>query len=498
MAKVDILDIMRCKQSDPFEFEFDQLCIPNMYYYLTPQDIEGLRQIATSPRLHGKIDKKYELIDNIMRNRGFKRFSAGTNRVVYRFLEDTRFLAKIAVDKVGMQDNPMEFKNQFLLKPFVTKMFQVSPCGTVGFSERVLPIKRKEEFREIASDVFDILVYKILGKYVVEDVGTKYFMNWGVRTGFGPVLLDYPYVYELDGNKLYCTKPDEFTGAPCSGEIDYDIGFNNLVCTKCGKIYLATDLRSDKKYHEIVIRGGNEMKVVVKNNGKIVYQSNDVDEFIIEPEKKKVHGSINDDFTAVVKNNGVPINLEGKTSSEVATNPEPEAKADEEPVIANEDPKTIPIIEPPVKPSTDKNYEYTFNRWESDIEEINKGIAEYAPENSENKPITDEDIHRIVPIFPDPAEAPYKDAEDSNPEPIPEPEIKPDPAPKKEYLPKDQNVMVYSCVGENANNDTAMMEAIRKASASLFLTKESTINNNGGKKGKKKRSGSTTILSNSN
>ena len=237
------------------------------------------------------------------------------------------------------------------------------------------------------------------------------------------------------------------------------------------------------------------MKVVVRNNGKIVYQSSDVDEFIIEPENKKAHGSIHDDFTAVVKNNGVPINLEGKPSSEVATNPEPEVKADEEPAIDNEEPKAIPIIEPPVKPSTDKNYEHTFNGLESDIEEINKCIAEYAPEN---KPISDEDIRKIVPIFLDPAEAPDKDVEDGNPEPVPEPEVKPDPAPKKEYLPKDQNVMVYSCVGENTNSDTAVMEAIRKASASLFLTKESTINNNGGKKGKKKRSGSTTILSNSN
>ena len=236
------------------------------------------------------------------------------------------------------------------------------------------------------------------------------------------------------------------------------------------------------------------MKVVVRNNGKIVYQSNDVDEFIIEPEKKKSHGSIHDDFTAVVKNNGVPINLEGKPSSEVATNPELEAKADEEPVIANEESKDIPIIEPPVKPSTNKKYEHTFNGLGCYIEEINKGIAEYAPADSENKPITDEDIHKIVPIFPDPAEALNNDAEDNNPEPVPEP----DPAPKKEYLPKDQNVMVYSCVGENANNDTAVMEAIRKASVSLFLTKESTINNNGGKKGKKKRSGGTTILSNSN
>lgn len=179
MAKVDILDILRAKRVTPMEFDFDNLWIPPLYNYLTPQDIENLRFIATSAKLSSKIREKYQMIDNIMRNRGFKRFSAGTNRVVYSFLEDDRFLAKIAVDKVGMQDNPMEYKNQFLLKPYITKMFYHSPCGTVGFVERVLPIKNKAEFKEIADDVFDIIVNKILGKYVVEDIGTRYFMNWG-------------------------------------------------------------------------------------------------------------------------------------------------------------------------------------------------------------------------------------------------------------------------------------------------------------------------------
>ena len=179
MAKLDVLDILRVKKQSPLEFEFDSLWIPPMYCYLTQQDIDELRSIATSIRLSSKIEMKYRMIDNIMRNRGFKRFSAGTNRIVYSFSEDDRFLVKIAVDKVGMQDNPMEFQNQFLLKPYVTKMFYTSPCGTVGFVERVLPIKNRAEFKEIADDVFEILMNKVLGEYVVEDIGTKYFMNWG-------------------------------------------------------------------------------------------------------------------------------------------------------------------------------------------------------------------------------------------------------------------------------------------------------------------------------
>lgn len=179
MAKLDVLDILKLKKVTPLEFDFDNLWIPPIQNYLTFQDVEALRKIATSLRLSSKINEKYRMIDDIMRPRGFKRFAAGTNRMVYSYLEDDRFLVKIAVDKVGMQDNPLEYENQFLLKPYVTKMFYTSPCGTVGFCERVLPVKNRAEFKEIADDVFEILINKILGKYVVEDVGTKFFMNWG-------------------------------------------------------------------------------------------------------------------------------------------------------------------------------------------------------------------------------------------------------------------------------------------------------------------------------
>lgn len=273
MANVSIVDVLMTKDKDPMEFQFDNLWIPPMHFYLSNYDIDQLRQIATSVRLSSKVQKKYDMIDKIMTSRGFKRFSGGTNRVVYRHTEDTRFLAKIAVDKVGMQDNPLEYKNQFLLKPFVAKMFYVSPCGTVGFAERVLPIKRKEEFKEVASDIFDIIVNKIIGLYVVEDIGTKFFMNWGIRAGFGPVLLDYPYVYELDGDKLWCTKPfPELPGGICNGEIDYDAGFNYLVCTRCGKRYLATNLRDNSTDNKNVIKKGgyNMMHVILNKGGKTI------------------------------------------------------------------------------------------------------------------------------------------------------------------------------------------------------------------------------------
>ena len=300
MAKVDVLDILRAKKQSPLEFNFDNLWIPPMEFFLTPDDVESLRRIATSLRLSSKIELKYKMIDDIMRNRGFRRFSAGTNRVVYSFLEDNRFVVKIAVDKVGMQDNPMEYENQFLLKPYCAKMFYISPCGTVGFAERVLPIKNKEEFRQIASDVFDVLVHKILGEYVMEDIGTKYFMNYGIRYGYGPVLLDYPFLYKLDGKKLFCNKVNPATNEPCNGEIDYDCGFNHLVCARCGKIYLATDLRDDSVDNKIIIKGGIQMKIMLKKGNEIISKPIAADDVMVRPTTKPDY-----------KSNGLVVKISG-------------------------------------------------------------------------------------------------------------------------------------------------------------------------------------------
>ena len=286
---IDVLDILRAKKMSPMEDHFDRICLPlPMAFYLSPQDIEALRKIATSVKLAGKIREKYKMIDDIMRARGFKRFAAGTNRVVYSFYEDPSFLVKIAVDRVGMQDNPMEYQNQFFLKPYVSKMFCISPCGTVGFAERVIPIKNIAEFKEIASDVFDILVTKFLGKYVVEDVGTKYFMNWGIRIGHGPVLLDYPYVYKLDGKKLYCNEFLPDFNCICNGEIDYNSGFNHLVCGRCGKIYLAVDLRDNTPDNKkIIAKGGYSMKVQLVRGNEVVFDPIPMDDTITKQKAPK-------------------------------------------------------------------------------------------------------------------------------------------------------------------------------------------------------------------
>ena len=290
MAKADLLSILYSKEKSPLEFKFDSMWIPSMYNFLTPQDIAELHYLASSAKFSSKIDFKYKEIDRIMTNRGFKKFHCGTNRIVYSYLEDQSFLVKIALDKVGLTDNPAEYRNQFLLKPFVTKVFEVSPCGTVATVERVEPITSRQEFMSVAEDIFDLMNQCIIGKYVLEDVGTNYFMNWGLRKGFGAVLLDYTYVYELDGNKLFCNKVEPITGEVCNGVIDYDSGFNNLICSKCGKRYLAKSLEQSVKDKLIILKDEGEIEMKIRlqrgNETVAVFQTNDETSTIIRRPKR--------------------------------------------------------------------------------------------------------------------------------------------------------------------------------------------------------------------
>lgn len=258
MARADLLNRLYSAHKTPLEFQFQSLIAPPLLSLLSPYDIKMLNDLARDPRLSAKLNKKLEIIKSILEPRGFIKFHSGTNRVVYRFLEDQSFLIKISLDKTGLSDNPMEYKNQFLLAPFVTKVFESTPCGTVGLFERVEPITSRQEFISIAEDVFDLLNDKFIGQYVLEDIGTEYFMNWGIRRGFGPVLLDFPYCYKLDGNKLYCNKIDLRTNTPCGGAIDYDNGFNNLICSKCKAKIFAKDLEMGIDKHNIILKGRKE------------------------------------------------------------------------------------------------------------------------------------------------------------------------------------------------------------------------------------------------
>lgn len=260
-----VLNKIKGRMISPFEFDFDRLVGPPLYSLLSTDDIMRLNNIATSIRYSANVTKKLSAIDDILRKRGFVKYTGGTNRVVYRFLEDESFILKIATNAIAIGDSPREFINQNIYKPFVTKVFEVSPCGTVGLFERVTPITSREEFISVADDVYYLISNWFTGQYIMDDIGTNYFLNYGLRNNFGPVLLDFPYSYKLDGEKLYCNAPsDNDTRERCGGVIDYDDGYNHLRCTKCGLVYRAKELEKAVENNKVMISKGGKYNMVIK------------------------------------------------------------------------------------------------------------------------------------------------------------------------------------------------------------------------------------------
>lgn len=318
------INMLYDRKYDADIFNFDMLGGPNVYQVLPYDVVEHIHQYVIDPRNSGNTKKKIDHIDSVLSLYGFRRFAAGTNRAVYGFLEDTRFCLKVSLDKTGMNNNPDEFKNQEYLKPFVCKVFSVSDCGTIATVERVLPIRSRKEFYLNAGSIFDVIANKFVGNYILEDIGTIWFKNWGIRSGFGPVLLDYPYLYEVDLNGLFCNEMTNL-GLPCGGQIDYDDGFNILYCTRCGKRHQAKQIGNAISANIIAYKGGNSMEfgIVVKRGDQVIVDKTKSDTHI-DPDKLGTKSKYvterpiyknakwkESDFDVILTLNGVKIGKKG-------------------------------------------------------------------------------------------------------------------------------------------------------------------------------------------
>ena len=263
-----ILDRITSKKTSIEDFNYDALQAPPISMFLSYDDIARLRYIATSMKLSSKPKERYRLIHEVMIHRGMMKVGAGTNRVIYAHPDYPDIVFKIAADDVGMGDNPAEYRNQFIIKPFCAKTFEVTPCGTVAIAERVIPITSREEYLSVVSNVYDLINEWLIGEYILADFGSKYFMNVGVRRGFGVVLLDYTYIYKLDGSKLFCSKPEPLSpSGKCDGVIDYDAGYNELICTKCGAKYKAKELEKKIKDKELIVEREGEINMEFVRRG---------------------------------------------------------------------------------------------------------------------------------------------------------------------------------------------------------------------------------------
>lgn len=263
------------------EFNWDSMTSIPLYSLIHPDEVNSIKELILSPRYSGNNEYKMKKINDIMGNRGFHYFAGGTNRLVYEHPAAMNAVFKVAIDDRGITDNPAEFRNQNFLKPYCTKMFECTPYGTMASVERVDRIKNYDEFMEILPSYYNLMKNHISGKYVMEDVGIDYYLNFGIRhcnsSDDGLVILDYPYLFEVDGRKLYCTT--RFSdGSVCGEEIDWHPTFNYLRCPRCGREYRARDISKSPEMvsrsferegvyrMKITLRRGNDVEKVIDTN----------------------------------------------------------------------------------------------------------------------------------------------------------------------------------------------------------------------------------------
>lgn len=259
---------------------YDSLQAPPLSALLMPQDLDAIHRVITSAKLSGNGEKRIFAIRDIMARRGFTQLAGGTNRSVFTHPNYPNIAVKVAIDNVGIHDNPAEYNNQFILKPYCTKCFEVSADGAVGVFEKVGRIRNSVEFYQMWDDIYSLCEYFVTEKeLLLEDFGIKFFMNWGIRYGYGPVLLDFPYVYDIDWDKLHCDRPND-DGTICNGNIDYDDRFDFLVCEKCGKRYRAVDIAKKREVGKGVltkILGGKKMQITLKRGNEVIMETNTPD-----------------------------------------------------------------------------------------------------------------------------------------------------------------------------------------------------------------------------
>lgn len=274
---------------------FESIEGPCVYDFFTDDELALIKKIIFD-RKDKAFKKKFQKLDAIVKPKGFKRSGCGTNRVVYEPLDDNAtFCIKIALDRAGSKNNPDEIVNQKYLKPFVAKCFDISQDGNVGIFERVVPIENLYQMWSVREDIYKIME-TIVGRFIIDDFGTKAFKNWGLRKGFGPVLLDYADMYILDPKILYCTHTLNLdTTEQCRGELDYDAGFNNIICLKCGGIHMASEFKDGRKKIALFSRKREidmSMKIQIFKDGELYWDNDhgvyEKDITVNEPKENKL------------------------------------------------------------------------------------------------------------------------------------------------------------------------------------------------------------------
>lgn len=199
--------------------------------HFTPQLLTDLYRVCKSSIISDnnlKVDTMLNILNEYKID--YVELGPGTNRLA--ILIDN-YVFKLALDKWGLQDNINEFTVSQELQPHVVKTYETNDL--ISVCEYVTVIS-KDEFIDNKETIRDILGILAEG-YLLGDVGTvaKNFCNWGYRDNGDLVILDFAYIYRIQGEEMLCSQDQTM--------LEYDENFYNLKCPTCGKKHSFMDVR---------------------------------------------------------------------------------------------------------------------------------------------------------------------------------------------------------------------------------------------------------------
>ena len=181
--------------------------------------------------------KRADIIKSIMEELEFEEIGCGTNRIVFIHEDYPTYVFKIALDSRGVLDNNNEFKLTNIMKSSKKQIITTNyeSIGVISIAERI-NVFTKYDMEEAKDTIMKIL--EVIGKYfILNDVGTKAYKNWGYDNDGNIKCLDYAYLTSIENvvrNK--CT---------CGGQLNYTENMLDFRCTECDKLFTYNDIVSN-------------------------------------------------------------------------------------------------------------------------------------------------------------------------------------------------------------------------------------------------------------
>ena len=280
---LDLFDKQPVVNNDIFEY-LRSFVKPPLRYYIPEPVLITLYNISCDSKLANNPKKRFEVQNNLLEPYGFRPLASGTSRRTFYCVYDPQIIIKLGSDMIGRSDNLSEFILQRVLSPFCPKIFDVDQTGSIMLSERVETMT-ETDYKKWIKEIFAFVESYFQLGYIFEDIGLYSFKNWGLRLGFGPVLLDFPYLYQIDWNKMICNRIDPITHKKCGGQIgyNYESVMSEIICHKCNVRYSAQYLAkpiTGKMMENILLGRKSKMlkphtiKVVVAQGNQIVFDPN--------------------------------------------------------------------------------------------------------------------------------------------------------------------------------------------------------------------------------